>query len=125
MSPQQLSDSAGQPEASQASARQAGTVRQLTRRSFALARDIWTILSARRSVRITVGSFLLLLGIAGLFLPILQGMATIIAALAILRKDVALAERVWQRWIVPLEHRCQQWLQTFRQRRAGRRKDAG
>jgi uncharacterized membrane protein YbaN (DUF454 family) len=67
---------------------------------------------------------LLLLGIAGLFLPILQGMATIIAALAILRKDVPLAERVWQRWVVPLERRCQQWLQAWRQRRAGR-KSAG
>jgi uncharacterized membrane protein YbaN (DUF454 family) len=75
-------------------------------------------------VRITVGLFLLLLGIAGLFLPILQGVATIIAALAILRQDIPLAERVWQRWIVPLERRCQQWLQAWRQRRAGKSKDA-
>ena len=76
-------------------------------------------------MRITVGMFLLILGIVGLFLPILQGVATIIAALAILRKDIALAERIWQRWIVPLERRCQQCLHTFRQRRAGRKKNAG
>jgi uncharacterized membrane protein YbaN (DUF454 family) len=89
---------------------------------LALVKSAWVLLSARRPVRIVVGTVLLCLGIVGLFLPILQGLATIIAALAILRKDIPLAERVWQRWIVPLEQRCQGWLQTFRRRRAGKGK---
>lgn len=75
----------------------------------------------RRPVRIVVGIILLLIGIAGLFLPVLQGVAIIIAALAILRKDIPLVERVWQRWLAPYEQRCQQWLHAFRQRRAGRK----
>ena len=49
-----------------------------------------------------MGIILLLIGIAGLFLPILQGVAIIVAALAILRQDIPLAERIWQRWIIPL-----------------------
>lgn len=81
------------------------------------------ILSTHRPVRIVVGLILLLVGIAGLFLPILQGVAIIIAALAILRKDISLVERLWQRWLVPYEQRFRQWFHTFRQRRAGR-KDA-
>ena len=85
------------------------------------AKSIWTIISARRPVRITVGIILLLIGIAGLFLPVIQGAATIVAALAILRKDVPLAERIWQRWIVPLQQRSRQWLQAYRERRARRR----
>ena len=81
------------------------------------------ILSTRRPVRIVVGLILLLVGIAGLFLPILQGVAIIIAALAILRQDIPLVERLWQRWLVPYEQRFRHWLHTVRQRRAGR-KDA-
>jgi uncharacterized membrane protein YbaN (DUF454 family) len=72
-------------------------------------------------VRITIGIILLCIGIAGLFLPIIQGVATIVAALAILRKDVPLAERIWQRWIIPLHQHSQQWLQAYRERRAQRR----
>jgi uncharacterized membrane protein YbaN (DUF454 family) len=72
-------------------------------------------------VRIAVGIILLCVGIAGLFLPVLQGIATIVAALAILRKDIPLAERIWQRWIIPLHQRSQQWLQDYRERRARRR----
>ncbi|MGE3540726.1 MAG: PGPGW domain-containing protein [Candidatus Tectimicrobiota bacterium] len=82
-----------------------------------VAKGFWDILVARRPVRIVVGILLLLLGIAGLFLPVLQGFATIIAALAILRKDIPLAERIWQRWVIPLEQRFQRWLQHRRQRR--------
>jgi len=63
-------------------------------------------------VRITVGLILLFVGIAGLFLPVIQGVATIVAALAILRKDISLAERIWQRWVIPLQQRSQQWLQA-------------
>jgi uncharacterized membrane protein YbaN (DUF454 family) len=83
-------------------------------------KTIWTIISARRPVRITVGLILLLIGIAGLFLPVLQGVAIVVAALAILRKDIPMAERIWQRWIIPLRQRSQQWLQVYRERRARR-----
>jgi len=98
-----------------------GALRQPAQRSLALVKDVWTLLSTRRPVRIVVGLILLLVGIIGLFLPVLQGVATIIAALAILRKDIPLVERVWQRWIVPWEQRIRQWVHTFRQRRARRK----
>ena len=84
-------------------------------------KSLWAIISARRPVRIVVGSILLCIGIAGLFLPFLQGVAIIVAALAILRKDIPLAERIWQRWIIPLQQRSRQWLQAYRARRAQRR----
>ena len=93
----------------------------LIRRGLDLAKSIWTIISTRRPVRIAVGIILLFVGIAGLFLPVIQGVATIVAALAILRKDIPLAERIWQRWIIPLHQRAQQWLQVYRARRAQRR----
>jgi uncharacterized membrane protein YbaN (DUF454 family) len=57
---------------------------------------------------------------AGLFLPFLQGIAMVVAALAILRKDIPMVERIWQRWIMPLRQRSQQWLQDYRERRARR-----
>jgi uncharacterized membrane protein YbaN (DUF454 family) len=97
------------------------TPQPLIRRGLDLAKSMWAIISARRPVRITVGIVLLFVGIAGLFLPILQGVATIVAALAILRKDIPMAERIWQRWIIPLHQRSQQWLQTYRERCARRR----
>jgi uncharacterized membrane protein YbaN (DUF454 family) len=68
-----------------------------------------------------VGIILLLIGIVGLFLPILQGVAIIVAALAILRQDIPLAERLWQRWVMPLRQYLQPWLQAYRERRARRR----
>ena len=97
------------------------TPHPLIRRGLDLAKSMWAIISSRRPVRITVGIILLLVGIAGLFLPILQGVATIVAAVAILRKDIPLAERVWQHWIIPLHQRFQQWLEAYRERRARRR----
>ena len=97
------------------------TPQQLARRGLALAKGLWAIVSTRRPVRIVVGLVLLLVGIAGLFLPVLQGIATIVVALAILRKDIPLAERVWQRWVIPLHHRSQQWLHTYRARCVRRR----
>ena len=93
----------------------------LIRRGLDLAKSLWAIISTRRPVRITVGLILLFVGIAGLFLPVIQGVATIVAALAILRKDIPLAERIWQRWVIPLQQRSQQWIQTYRERRARRR----
>ena len=97
------------------------TSQPLLRRGLDLVKGLWAIVSTRRPVRIAVGMLLLLVGIAGLFLPVLQGVATIIAALAILRQDIPMAERIWQRWIIPLHRRCQQWLQVYRARRAQRR----
>ena len=79
------------------------------------------IISSRRPVRIAVGIILLFVGIAGLFLPVIQGVATIVAALAILRKDIPMAERIWQRWIIPTHLRSQHWLQAYHERRAQRR----
>jgi uncharacterized membrane protein YbaN (DUF454 family) len=93
----------------------------LIRRGLDLVKSLWAIISTRRPVRITVGLILLFVGIAGLFLPVIQGVATIVAALAILRKDIPLAERIWQRWVIPLQQRSQQWLQAYRERRARRR----
>ena len=98
---------------------------QLARRGLDLAKGLWAIVSTRRPVRIVVGLILLLVGIAGLFLPVTQGIATIVVALAILRKDIPLAERVWQRWVIPLHHRSQQWLHAYRARRARRRQPKG
>ena len=98
---------------------------QLARRGLDLAKGLWAIVSTRRPVRIVVGVILLLVGIAGLFLPVIQGVATIIAALAILRKDIPLAERIWQRWVIPLHHRSQQWLHTYRARRVRRQQPKG
>lgn len=97
------------------------TPQPLLHRGLDLIKSLWAIVSARRPVRIAIGTLLLLVGIAGLFLPILQGVATIVAALAILRQDIPLAERIWQRWIIPLHQRFRQWLQVYRARRAQRR----
>ena len=94
------------------------TPQPLIRRGLGLVKSLWAIISTRRPVRITVGIILLFVGIAGLFLPVIQGVATIVAALAILRKDIPLAERIWQRWIIPLQQCSQQWLQAYRERRA-------
>lgn len=96
------------------------TFQQLVRMGLDFAKSIWTIISSRRPIRITVGLILLLIGLAGLFLPVLQGVAIVVAALAILRKDIPMAERIWQRWIIPLRRRSQQWLQVYRERRARR-----
>lgn len=84
-------------------------------------KSVWHLVSSRRPIRIAVGLLLLLVGIAGLFLPILQGVATIVAALALLRKDIPLAERIWQRWVIPLHHRWQQWRTASYTRRTPRR----
>ena len=97
------------------------TPQPLIRRGLGLVKSLWAIISTRRPVRIAVGTILLFVGIAGLFLPVIQGVATIVAALAILRKDIPLAERIWQRWVIPLQQRSQQWIQAYRERRARRR----
>jgi uncharacterized membrane protein YbaN (DUF454 family) len=65
-------------------------------------------------VRIVLGITLLVLGIAGLILPILQGWLMIFAALAILRKDLPWAAYVWDHWMVPLRARVQRWFNSWR-----------
>lgn len=97
------------------------TLQPLIRSGLDLTKSLWAIISARRPVRIALGMILLLIGIVGLFLPILQGVAIIVAALALLRQDIPLAERIWQRWIIPLRQRLQQWLHAYHARRAQRR----
>lgn len=67
-------------------------------------------------VRIILGLMLLVLGIAGLVLPVLQGWLMIFAAMAILRKDLPWAAYVWDHWMVPLRARLQRWLATRRRR---------
>lgn len=67
----------------------------------------------RRLVRIAVGLLLLLGGLAGLVLPFLQGVLMILAALAILRKEIPLVDRFWQRGLLPLWRR---WLAPYWQR---------
>lgn len=78
-----------------------------------------------RLVRITLGLLLLLGGIAGLVLPVLQGWLMIFAALAILRKDLPWAAYAWDHWVVPLRawfqhrtapvrHRFHSWLKWWR-----------
>ena len=49
------------------------TFQQLIRMGLDFLKTIWTIVSARRPVRITVGLILLFIGIAGLFLPVSRG----------------------------------------------------
>ncbi len=71
-----------------------------------------------RMVRITLGLLLLLGGIAGLVLPILQGWLMIFAALAILRKDLPWAAYVWDHWVVPLRIRFQPWLDRLWRRKS-------
>lgn len=69
-----------------------------------------------RIVRITLGLLLLLGGIAGLVLPILQGWLMIFAALAILRKDLPWAAYVWDHWMMPLRTRFHHYMAPLRTR---------
>ena len=69
-----------------------------------------------RVSRIALGIGLLIAGLAGLVLPILQGVVLIVAALAILRKDIPFAARIWDRFVVPLQHRYRLWRETRRRR---------
>ena len=62
-----------------------------------------------RISRIVLGVGLLIVGLAGLVLPILQGVVLILAALAILRKDIPFVALVWDRYVVPLQERYRRW----------------
>lgn len=68
-----------------------------------------------RVVRITAGSILLALGVAGLVLPFLQGIALILAGLAVLATELPWARR----WLHALRDR----LRLLRRRRKGETPD--
>ena len=69
-----------------------------------------------RVSRIVLGIALLVVGLAGLVLPILQGVVLIVAALAILRKDIPFVATIWDRFIVPLQDRYRLWRENRRRR---------
>ena len=69
-----------------------------------------------RVSRIALGIGLLIAGLAGLVLPVLQGVVLIVAALAILRKDIPFAAKIWDRVVVPLQNRYRLWRETRRRR---------
>ena len=63
------------------------------------ARKVATGVSGQvfKVLRISSGVLLLLLGVAGLFLPLLQGVLLLIAGLAVLAVDVPLARNLYRR----------------------------
>lgn len=62
-----------------------------------------------RISRIALGIVLLIAGLAGLVLPVLQGVVLIVTALAILRKDIPFVATIWDRFVVPLQERYRRW----------------
>ena len=69
-----------------------------------------------RVARIALGVALLIAGLVGLVLPVLQGVLLIVAALAILRKDIPFAAKIWERVVVPLQDRYRRWREARRHR---------
>ncbi len=51
----------------------------------------------KRAITLTIGGVFILLGIAGLFLPFLQGILFLIIGLAVLSKESKTAHRILQR----------------------------
>ena len=49
-----------------------------------------------RPVRWVVGVFLLILGVAGIFLPFLQGLLFLALGVAILRREIPVLDRIWR-----------------------------
>ena len=74
-----------------------------------------------RVSRIALGTVLLIAGLAGLVLPFLQGVMLIVAALAVLRKDIPFVATIWDRYVLPLQQRYQHWRDARRHRQANRR----
>ena len=62
-----------------------------------------------RISRIALGIALLIAGLAGLVLPVLQGVILIVAALAILRKDIPFVATIWERFVAPMQQRYRHW----------------
>jgi uncharacterized membrane protein YbaN (DUF454 family) len=59
---------------------------------------ITTLQQARRVVRIVIGFTVVLFGIIGLFVPVLQGIVTIVLGLAILGTEFLWARRLMKRF---------------------------
>ena len=59
---------------------------------------ITTLKQAKRIIKIVTGFTVVLIGIAGLFLPFLQGIVTIIVGLAILGTEFVWAKRLMKRF---------------------------
>jgi uncharacterized membrane protein YbaN (DUF454 family) len=59
---------------------------------------ISTLRQAKRVISIVIGFSVVLLGIVGLFLPVLQGIVLIVAGLAILGTEFVWAKRLMKRF---------------------------
>jgi uncharacterized membrane protein YbaN (DUF454 family) len=59
---------------------------------------ITTLQQAKRVVKIVMGFTILAIGIAGLFLPFLQGIVTILVGLAILATEFVWARKLYKRF---------------------------
>ena len=59
---------------------------------------ITTLKQAKRIIKIVTGFTVVLIGIAGLFLPFLQGIVTIVIGLAILGTEFVWAKRLMKRF---------------------------
>ena len=59
---------------------------------------ITTLKQAKRIIKIVTGFTVVLIGIAGLFLPFLQGVVTIVIGLAILGTEFVWAKRLMRRF---------------------------
>ena len=59
---------------------------------------ITTLKQAKRIIKIVTGFTVVLIGIAGLFLPFLQGIVTIVLGLAILGTEFVWAKRLMKRF---------------------------
>lgn len=81
----------------------------LSRRFCRMVRRVLGTILFYRTPRIVLGIALLIAGLAGLVLPILQGVVLIVAALAILRKDIPFVATIWDRFVVPLQLRYRRW----------------
>lgn len=59
---------------------------------------ITTLKQAKRIIKIVTGFTVVLIGIAGLFLPFLQGVVTIVLGLALLGTEFVWAKRLYKRF---------------------------
>ena len=87
-----------------------------SRRFYCAVRRLLSTILFYRTPRIVLGIVLLIIGLAGLALPILPGVVTIVGALAILRKDTPFVARLWERFVVPLRQRYRHWREVRRSR---------
>lgn len=81
----------------------------LSRRFYRIVHRVLGTVLFYRTPRIVLGIVLLITGLAGLVLPVLPGVVTIVGALAILRKDTPFIARLWDRFVVPMGQRYRRW----------------